>query len=246
MARRGEHCGDLVVPDSLVVGRSFVGDWPALVPVPQSLLRRLDARAIRRELPRAPRPDEDTLVDVIFDESGSVTGGNDVVGLRHELILIACEHLAGTGMGSRWYLRVQSFDSPSAFDLPVTRLDRRGLNTAREVLLRASAGGSSCLGPALHRAESDLGDFKGRPRLLVVLTDFELFDPVPAVTLAAVVCSSAREVLAVSLNNAPPITLRASRVRTAQVTAGDQPAVLARHVTEAAASACMTSGKRGS
>jgi hypothetical protein len=57
--------------------------------------RQLNDREIRAQLTKAPQLITDLLIKVIFDESGSVTGGNDTVGNRHELTLIALEHLVG-------------------------------------------------------------------------------------------------------------------------------------------------------
>jgi hypothetical protein len=78
------------------------------------------------------------LIDVIFDESWSVRGGNDIVGLRHELILIALEHVCGVmQLKGKWYARISTFDMPSVFDMPTTRLTWRGPNLAQNVLLPA-------------------------------------------------------------------------------------------------------------
>ena len=93
----------------------------------------------------------------------------------------------------------------------------------------------------MRKAESGLRSFGG-PRLLVVLTDFELFDPDRSGILTELINSSATEVLAVSLQNEPPTILTDSRVRTAQVLPDDAPATLARRVVDAAR-ACVAHGE---
>ena len=62
--------------------------------------------------------------------------------------------------------------------------------------------------------------------------------------LAELIDSSASEVLAISLGNEPPYMLVGTRVRTARVRADDAPALLARHVVEAAR-ACANQGNGG-
>lgn len=241
-ARAGQlsQPGDLLVPDNLVVGRGMEGPAPALLPTPQVLPRGLNRAAIRRLLRAAPKLLRDSLLDVITDESASVRGGNDVIGHRHELILIAAEHLAGVKAQAHWHIRVSSFDHPSVFDLPITRLDRRGLHTAQQVLMRGSPGSSSILGPSLRRSEEAAARFRG-PRLLVVASDYELYDqPDPVAVLAAMVTSTANEVLAISLNNEPPAALMNTRVHTARITAADAPADLANHIVDAARACVRT------
>ena len=147
--------GDVLVPDSWVSGATTTGASPPVLPPPHVRIRQLNRSEIRRLLRKAPKLTRDMLVKVIFDESWSVRGGNDVVGLRHELILIALEHLAaGIQAKGRWYAQISAFDTPSVFDLPITQLNRRGLEKVQDVLLRASPGGCSILGPSLRRAES--------------------------------------------------------------------------------------------
>ena len=227
------------MPDSSVLGRSHSGPCPAMRPRPGLAARRLNARQIRRSLRAAPRLRHDTLMSVVLDESASVWGGNDVLGLRREVLLIAVEHLSGLGLMSRWHLQIGTFDYQSVFDLPVTKLDRRGLRRAQEVLLSASPGSSSILGPSLRRAEANAARFAG-PRLLIVLSDFELFDSNPMASLRAMIHSSATEVLAISLNGEPPTVLVDSRVRTVRLLPTDTPADFANHIVDAA-HACVSS-----
>jgi hypothetical protein len=227
---------DVLVADCTVPGKWIDGHGTPIRAAPRLHRRQLNRSQIRRLLRASPKLRRDTLIDIIFDESWSVRGGNDVVGLRHELILIALEHLGGNFQRrGKWIARLSTFDMPSAFELPATSLTRRGLKVAEEVLLRGSPGGCSILGPSLRRAEESASRFTGLDRLLVVLSDFELFDqPSPQASLQKMIDSSATQVLAISLNNEPPDVLVDSRVRIARVAAGDSPADLANHVIDAA------------
>jgi hypothetical protein len=199
---------------------------------PKSLV---DPAVIRRSLPPAPRLPADALFEVILDESASVRGGNDVVGLRHELLHIALTHLVTRKSPGTWHVQISTFDINSPLDLPRTRLDGIGLEIARRALCSPSAGSCSILGPSLQRAEMRLAQFVG-PTLLVVLSDFELFDPDPDHSLANLAKASATETMAVSLNANPPAALIGSQVRTVRVCSGDQPSSLARAVIAAAQS----------
>jgi hypothetical protein len=234
----------LAVPHLWVRDVETEGDAPRLVPIVNQADLVLNATEIRRTLPPAPRLSNDAHLTVDLDESASVRGGNDVIGRRHELLLIALAHMCTPRSAGQWHVCISTFDNGSPIDLPCTRLDKKGLEAAHRALLSTSSGGSSILGPSLRKTESNHNRLLG-PRLLVVLSDFELFDPDPSGVLADLIDSSASEVLAISLQNEPPSILVGSRVRTAHVRPDDSPAVLARHVVEAAR-ACVFQGNGGS
>jgi hypothetical protein len=224
---------DLSVPDGSVSGPTVGGASPAMTPAPRQHARRVSLKAIAGQLRPAPAIRQDTLVDIIFDESASVRGGNDVIGLRHEVALVVVEHLVAVKSQGKWYLRVSTFDDYSVYDLAITVLDRQGLRLARDVLLRQCPGGSSVLGPSISRAEDAALRFVGSKRVLAVFSDYELYDFDPTAAMRNMIDSSADEVVAVSLNNEPPAQFIGSRVRTARVLASDTPADLANHVLDA-------------
>lgn len=204
-----------------------------MTPPAREITRQIDMKALTPLLHAAPILTSDVVLDVIFDDSGSCSGFNDTLGLRREVILIVLERLVRKSKGNAsWWVRLSSFDTPSSFDLELTRLDRNGLARARKALLSTSPGGSSVLGPSLDRAEQAAAQ-STMPRVLVCLTDFELFDQSPQDTLASLIDSTAQVVLAVSLTNEPPRQLVESRVRTAQIRGGDSPAMLANCVIDA-------------
>ncbi len=135
----------------------------------------------------------------------------------------------------KWHLRVSTFDLTSPKELVATRLDQRGLRSAERSLLARSPGGSSNLGPSLQYVES--AGFDGR-RLLVVLSDFELFDRNPAEVLDELVASSADTVLALVFRSSPPAALIDTRVRVARIDPETSvPAQIAQRIVEAASAA---------
>ena len=173
IARPTHGCRDIAVPPQWIRDVETDGGSQRLIPVPHQAELVLKATEIRRSLPQAPRLSADALLTVDLDQSASVRGGNDVIGLRHELLLIALTHLGARRSPGHWYVRISTFDGASPIALPCTRLDKKGLEAARRALPSASAGGSSILGPSLRNAQSNLDEFPG-PQLLVVLSDFEL------------------------------------------------------------------------
>ena len=193
----------------------------------------VDAAPIRRGLPPAPRLRADALMEAVLDQSASVEEINDVARRRHQILLIALAHLSARRSPGAWHVQISTFDATSPLDLPRTRLDRQGLDHARRALSTPSSGGCSILGPALQRANTRLAAFNG-PSLLVVLSDFELFDPQPVVALAALANNQASEAVAISLNREPPTVLLNSRLTTVHVCSDDAPLVLARAIVDAA------------
>jgi hypothetical protein len=132
----------------------------------------------------------------------------------------------------RWSLRVTTFDLHSPKELATTRLDTPGLRAAERALLTQSPGGSSNLGPALRSVEA--AGFAGH-RLLVVLSDLELYDPDVGQVFAELIDSTADEVLALVFRASPPPALIDTRVQVARVDPHTSvPADIARHIVEAA------------
>lgn len=223
------------VPDLQVPSILFTGTSPGLTPVTIRSDRKLDARAIRRSLPSSPTPERPLLADIVDDESGSMWSGNDSSMLRLEAALIGLEHLAGrTRRLSPWYARVTTFDQDSPLELPITRLNREGLAAAETALLARSPGGSSNLGPALTTVEAS--NFDG-DRLLVVMSDFELYDADPRAVLANLIASKASAVLALVFRSTPPVQLLNTRVRVVHIDpTSTPPAEIARSIVDAAVS----------
>jgi hypothetical protein len=139
------------------------------------------------------------------------------------------------------YVELLTFDGGTPIDLPITKVDRRGLELIRKALLGGSAGSSSKLGPAWIRSETSGLTFKGSA-LTVVASDFELLDPHPSAVIAAMRMSRSNEVLALALNHESPDLLVNSKVSWASVMPGDAPPQLAQHILDAS-SACSAGNR---
>lgn len=179
------------------------------------------------------------------DLSGSMAGGNDSAGLRHEALLIVAEHLAGRrrATGHSWHLRVHSFDDGgTSLDLPRTVVDRRQLRAIEPVLLGETYGGSSNLGPSLSSSIAESSNWGSGGIVRVVLSDFELFDAnVPGV-LRTFEDAPAELNVAVVFRSPVPEALDAGRVRTHHVDpVADAPETVAAVITDALADAVTKS-----
>jgi Mg-chelatase subunit ChlD len=166
------------VVDAAIAGRAIIGDAPSFASRCTVSARQLQRRDIQGKIAKPRRFNRPLLVQLIFDESGSMHGGNDVMGHRIEACLIALEIMAPTNKG-RLGVQVISFDVVAPFHLGPTKLDKSGLKLAEEVLMSKSNGGSSNLLPSLAHANRTWGSKEGwaaEQRLVVVLSDFELYD----------------------------------------------------------------------
>lgn len=221
------------VPDVAVGGARF-RSTPPVDMGPSSTValdRVLNQKEIRDVLPDVIAPMTTIRLCFLCDLSGSMTGSHDVVGVRHEASLIAVEHIAARQhRRARWELEILSFDLNSPLDRATFTLDRRGLNTASEAFLSKPYGGSSNLGPSLDQTEQ----FSG-PQVIVVLSDFELFDVNVTAVLDRLINSTALEVLALVFTSQPPSKLLDTRVQVNHINpVSTSPADVARHIVEAA------------
>ena len=219
-----------------VVGTSLSGRRCTLAPMVTIREQVYHWAALRARLHAVPRFRGDVLIYVDMDVSGSVQGGNDPLGRRNELVLVALEQLvARRSREGRWWVRLSTFDDPSvsSIELVTTLLDRNTLKKVRDVLLPTSAGGCSILGNSLWRAEREINQFNGTS-VLCVLSDFELYDRRPSEVLERFANSEADEIVAISLTNPPPDELTGTSVTCAQLVATDDPVDLANHIIDAA------------
>lgn len=121
----------------------------------------------------------------LFDDSGSVVGGNDPVGRRYEEARLAIEHVARSCRCHRELISIRHFDCPTSGDVSSVPLRRFGgplaslaLQPPREVDLPCSN-----LGPAIATAVEEAARNPTHQLVLVIASDFELFDPdLPEVT----------------------------------------------------------------
>lgn len=162
-------------------------------------------------------PDHPTLVILAFDNSGSVTGGNDPVGNRFEEASVAVNHLAKRCRCGQEQVALRTFDLGTSSDIGPLTLDRKGPKELHEALRvpAAPAYGSSCLGPSLAEAERLAAAHRDHEVVLVVFSDFELLDG----DTGAVLCRLERfaeqpncQAHGVVLRSSPPTQLESSAV----------------------------------
>jgi hypothetical protein len=227
------------------------GRRPRLGPAPETRSeqsqRRLNARAVRRQLGPVEFADEPVLLDLIDDISGSMTGGNDALGLRHESVLIYLEHLAASRSGRRgrasrrpsWFFQCRTFDNGgSCLDLPLTEVAPTTLSRLRRALLGQTYGGSSNLGPALNASISSAQGWTGR-HVRVVLSDFELFDSSVATVLESFATAPADLNLALVFRSPVPSMLDSTRIRVHHVNPDtDSPETVAMLIRDAVSAVC--------
>lgn len=185
---------------------------------PPQRRRRLNSAQVSRRFQRPVPIERDFTIEVIDDISGSMTGGNDATGLRHEAILIFLEHLVRTaksrrGRAAKWYFRSRTFDNGgSCLDIERTPLDPSRLPSLRTALLGKTYGGSSNLGPVLSASIADAHVTAGT-LLRIVTSDFELFDPSVPQVLAHFATAKADLNVAIVFRSQPPTELEDSDVR---------------------------------
>jgi hypothetical protein len=176
-------------------------------------------------------PHEPTLVTMVFDDSGSVSTGNDPVGNRYAEARIAVEAIARRCRCHHEFAGIVHFDYPTSRCVPPTPLDRLGFPSIQDGLTIPMDGrGTSVLGPSLTRAYELVDQYPNHHHVLVVASDFELFDRDVSKVLAELRCFPGY-VHAVVLRAEPPAVLADDdRVVVTRVGYDDEPGVVARAV----------------
>jgi hypothetical protein len=122
-------------------------------------------------------PSRPVLVICNFDDSGSVSGGNDPLGHRYDELSYALEKVGRRCSCGECMAAIVHFDIPTDADVPPTPITRKGMKKVAEGLRVPARPSSSSLGSALNGAYQIAGSYKKTHDLvLVVATDFELFD----------------------------------------------------------------------
>jgi hypothetical protein len=182
-----------------------------------------------------------THLALVFDDSGSVgsPGGNDPVGARFEEARLAIKAVAKRCRCKRELVSVTHFDYPASRDLPPTSLSRTGgIESALSVPI--DGAGCSLLGPSLDRAYDLVKQLPDHDHLVLVLSDFLLFDSDLDGVLEKF-ASFPGDPHAVVLRAEPPPRLRDDpRVQVTRVSYTDPPGAVARTVFNA-----LTSHRRG-
>ena len=143
----------------------------------------------------------------VFDDSGSVTGGNDAVGHRYDEMYFALAKVGRRCTCGKCLAAIIHFDVPTDADVAATPISRKGIEKVKDGLRVPSRPASSNLGPALDAAYGVANSYAGsHVVVLVVATDFELFDVDKAGVLQRLV-DFPGDVHALVLNTEPPAVL---------------------------------------
>jgi hypothetical protein len=123
-------------------------------------------------------PDKPVLAIFDPDHSGSVVsgGGADPVGNRFREMRMAIETVAKRCKCGRELVAMLNFDSPNSGDVPPTPLRGAMGSIERGLTIPRDAGGCSLLGPSLLQARRIADQHPDHHVVLVVLSDFLLFD----------------------------------------------------------------------
>ncbi|WP_146168434.1 hypothetical protein [Rathayibacter caricis] len=175
---------------------------------------------------------------MIADDSGSVIGpaGVDPISNRYQECKLAFRRIASAGVGRDELGAVVHFDVPTSGDVPPVRLTPAGLRLIEHGLQTPlDARGSSILRPSLRAARLLAATRPQHLATLVVLSDFELFDPEPAETLRRL-SEFPGDVHAVVLGGGGPTDADfGDNTLVTRISSDDEPGAVARAVLESLA-----------
>jgi hypothetical protein len=195
--------------------------------------------------PAGSCPGRPTLLIDIFDDSGSVLGGNDSTGLRYAEAAVAFEAVARRCRCDDELAAILHMDRPNSADLPPTSLNRRNRSSFKAGLTVPGDGdGASTLRATLRRAEQLAVDYPDHDISLAVFSDFELFDDdLPG--LWEELGAFRGRVFAVALRAAPPAALVAhDRITVTEITLGAAPGAVAQALFAALTTYRLAVGRR--
>jgi hypothetical protein len=180
-------------------------------------------------------PSGPTLAIFITEESGSLGGpaGNDPVSNRYAEARRAATVLGRHCQCEHCLLAVVHFDTPTSGCVdptPLTRAGRRSILSA--LAAPQDAAGSSSLELGLTRAEDIAAHHPDHKVVLIILTDWELFDANLPDLLARLTTFNGL-VFAVGLRNSPPASLAGPNITSLTIRPDSPPGSLARAVFDA-------------
>jgi hypothetical protein len=187
-----------------------------------------------------PCADHPTLVICLFDNSGSVTGGNDPIGNRFLEIKIAVKRVGRRCRCRQELVAILHFDRGTGGDAGPVALDRQGqAELDRALAIPVRGFGISELGPSLTDAYRLAKALPGHRATLIAFTDFELFDGDLSRVLDEF-CSFPGAVHAAVLRSEPPPRLTADpSVMVTRILLDSRPGAVARAAFDA-----LTMGRR--
>lgn len=172
-------------------------------------------------------PEEPVHFITDYDNSGSVTGGNDPIGQRFVEGALAITRVGSRCRCGRDLCTVLHFDTPTSLDLAPTPLTKPHQDAIRRSLaIPPDGAGVSLLGPSLMAARQLVERYPSHRAVLCVHSDFELFDDYLHELIAF-----PGDVHAIALRSPPPqVLIDAPNVTVTRVSYDSPPGTVARAV----------------
>ncbi len=171
-----------------------------------------------------------TLLIMLFDDSGSMLGGNDSTGLRYQEAALAVRAVGKRCRCGRERVAVLHMNRPTCGDLaptPIRQRDWPAIENALEI--PGDTDGASAITATLGRATQIAATHQDHQICLLVFSDFELIDNMHqlAFDLAAVPA----DVRAVAMRSQPPAVFdEFDRIAVTHIPTGQQPGMVAEAV----------------
>ena len=186
---------------------------------------------------------EPVLLILLFDNSPSVVGTHDAAGDRFREASIALDHFRRRCQCRRELVAVRTLDQRTSADAGPVHLDRAGWPVVTAALAAPPelGSGTSRMRRALLATERLAHAHPHHRTVLVVFSDFELYDPFPGKILDRL-GHFPGQVHALVLGADPPARLCAGRVKVIRLTPLSPPGMVARAVVAAVGAASAPRG----
>lgn len=196
---------------------------PAAARPAPTMQRRITLGAAGRD------PNSPVYVHCSFDDSGSLSHGNDPIGARYEEAKRALRHIANSSRTNMQQVAIYRFDHPNVPSIGPLPLHKK--KPLAELLAAVDPPeritGASTLTPAMMAMNRAAEKQPDAAHVAVIFSDFELFDLNPSQPYEEIAAFPGL-VHAVVMNAAPPAELQAlSSVLITQVSSLDPPGRLA-------------------
>ncbi|MHA3021799.1 hypothetical protein ACXPWS_16300 [Mycobacterium sp. BMJ-28] len=175
-------------------------------------------------------PEQPTLLMCVFDDSGSMLGGNDSAGLRYEEAALAVQAVGKRCRCGAERVAVLHMNRPTTADLDPTPIQPRhwpDIDTALDI--PADTDGASMMIDTLQRAASIAGQHTGHRIVLLAFSDFELFEDLQQLAVALTVFPGKAHAV-VMRSHPPAIFAEYDAITVTHVPTGQEPGLVARTV----------------
>lgn len=173
-----------------------------------------------------------TLTTIVADDSGSLSGptGNDPVSNRYAEARRALDVIGRHCRCGNCLVAVVHFDTPTSGCIEPTPLTRAGRNRLASGLeIPRDSAGTSFLGPSLTTAEELAANNSDHRNILIILTDWALFDH-DLESIYDRIVAFPGIVVAVGLRNPVPDAVTGPNIRSITLSTDSPPGTLAKAV----------------